>query len=282
MADAFEVLLSLGTGFASGSLKRKRENELIELDNKQKEQTIRTNRIGSIEKSLLQLFGTGNFSAESMLSAIQSVPQLVDDERGAESFGELERVPEADKDPSKRELFQENKRQFTEKEARLERNETFDRSIARQTRDVAQQTRDAAVKSAEFARKREVGDTFKEEIDDIDSQIKENNRLIKDIDTTQEDVNAAKIRNRGLRKSLSEKSAARTRLRITLQPRITSKNINSKIDALKKFISSGAITVEGAISQFKERLKKQVINKEMTSDEAVALTQKLRRELGGS
>ena len=76
--DTFETLLSLGRGFASGASGRKRENELLELDIRQKEQTARRNRISGIESSLLQLFNTGQFSAESMMAAIQSpnYPQL--------------------------------------------------------------------------------------------------------------------------------------------------------------------------------------------------------------
>ncbi len=104
--DTFETLLSLGSGFAGGASKRKRENEIFELERKQKEQTARINRISSIERNLITLFNTGQFSAESMMSALESVPRLVNEEMGGQSFSLLEKKPVSiNEDPSKRELF---------------------------------------------------------------------------------------------------------------------------------------------------------------------------------
>ena len=66
--DQFETFL------ANKGKDLKKKNELIELDNKQREQTARKSRISSIEKSLITLFNTGQFSAESMMAAIEPHP----------------------------------------------------------------------------------------------------------------------------------------------------------------------------------------------------------------
>ncbi len=66
-ANEFKLLLAR---LDKGSPKK--ENELIELENKQREQPSTTNRKGSIEQSLLTLFNTGLYSKESVMAAIKS------------------------------------------------------------------------------------------------------------------------------------------------------------------------------------------------------------------
>jgi len=79
--DRFETLLA---NKDKGSLKEK--NELIKPENKRREQPARTNRMGSIEKSLMTLFGTGQFSPESMMAAIESGPSPKTGSNGAASI----------------------------------------------------------------------------------------------------------------------------------------------------------------------------------------------------
>jgi len=278
--DTFETLLSLGSGFAGGASKRKRENEILELDIKQKEQTARINRISSIEKSLLTLFNTGQFSAESMMAAIESVPTLVDQERGGQSFGLLEKKPTSiNEDPSKRELFNQRKLQFEESQRRLIENEDFDRREAKRKAGV-----DAAktAQAQELSKQKEVSDILKEEVDDIQSRIAENNRLFKDQDTPVVDRETARRENIDFSRVLSAKNRQRKKIRDTLKPPITKNNIKSKIEVFRKMIRSGLTTAKIVIESFKERLGKQVERGELTVDEATEFTQRLRRRLGGS
>jgi len=229
--DTFETLLSLGTGFASGASKRKRENELLELDIKQKEQTARINRISSIEKSLLTLFNTGQFSAESMMAAIESVPQLVDDERS--SFGLLER--------SETELPEQPKplTEFQRQSLDL-RKQTFEATQAdRELKARVKAEQDAidaqtVVDKAEFAKQKEIGDSLEREIRDIDTRISENSKLLKDQDTPVEDLREANRRNVDLRRQRTSLTLQRRRLRDSLKSPITENNIRSKVDVFKK------------------------------------------------
>lgn len=283
--DTFETLLSLGAGFASGASKRRRDNELIELDIKQKEQTARINRISSIEKSLLTLFNTEQFSAESMMAALQSVPQLVDDERS--SFSLLEKKPVSiSDDPSKRELFEQRKLQFEETQERLTSNEEFDRNEAiRKAKIKAEQDAidaQTVADKAKFAKQKEIGDSLEREIRDIDARISGNNKLLKDEDTPVEDLREANRRNVDLRRQRTALTLQRRKLRDSLKSPITKKNIRSKVDVFKKMIQNGLMTRSDAVFAIGERLKKQVASGRISIEEAERLTFKFRDLIFGS
>jgi len=134
----------------------------------------------------------------------------------------------------------------------------------------------------ELSKQKEVSDILKEEVDDIQSRIAENNRLLKDRDTPVVDRETARGQNIDLNRVLSAKNRQRKKIRDTLRPSITGKNIKSKIEVFRKMIKSGLTTAGIVIESFKERLGKQVERGELTVDEATEFTQRLRRRLSGS
>jgi len=278
--DTFETLLSLGTGFASGASKRRRENELIELDIKQKEQTARISRISSIEKSLLALFNTGQFSAESMMAAIQSVPQLVDDERGGQSFSLLEKKPELPEQPKPLTEFQ--RQSLDLRKQTLDATETDRERKARVKAEQDAIDAQTVADKAEFAKQKEIGDSLEREIRDIDARISENNKLLKDEDTPVEDLQEANRRNIDLRRQRTSLTLQRRKLRDSLKAPITKKNIRSKVDVFKKMIKNGLMTRSDAVFAIGERLKKQVASGRISVEEAEKLTFKFRDLIFGS
>jgi len=308
--DVFETLISLGSGFASGAATRKRENELLELDNKKQEQTIRVNRINSIERSLIALFNSEMFSAESMMSALNSVTQLVDDERGAEAFGQLERKPGDQRPLTPRERFETQEKrlgnQFQSQQNRLIANEDFDRAEAKrkaeETRRKAEVDAAKTVKAQELSRQKEVSDILKEEVDDIQSRITQNNLLLKDKDTPVVDRATARRENIDFKRVLSAKNRDRKKIKDALRPPITKSNIKSKAGVLRKILNTGAISkrvsgalskslsaketksllVKEAIDEVKKSLVQQINSGDLSKEDALEIITTFRRTVGGS
>jgi len=276
MADAFQLLLAGLSGGVRGFAKTKRENELLVLEQKKERQNRQLDSQARLIGLLTTFYKDKDISPETLKLGLDSVSEIVRDNEPndiGQLMGEIEFTPQEDRVGKPLTEFQ--RLTLEGRKQTLEATET-DRKRKADV-DAAKTTQ-----AQELSKQKEVSDILKEEVDDIQSRISENNRLLKDQDTPVVDRETARRENIDFRRVLSAKNRQRKQLRDTLRPPITEKNIRSKIEVFRKMIRSGLTTAKIVIESFKERLGKQVERGELTVDEATEFTQRLRRRLDGS
>jgi len=234
------------------------------------------------------------------MSALQSVPQLVDDERGAEAFGSLEQRPPSARTTKPLTEFQRqslNLRRETLDATETERIRKSDEARRKAEVDAAK-----TVKAQELSRQKEVSDILKEEVDDIQSRITQNNLLLKDKDTPVVDRATARRENIDFKRVLSAKNRDRKKIKDALRPPITKSNIKSKAGVLRKLLNSGAISkrvsgtlskglsaketkslfIKESIDEVRKSLLQQINSGDLSKEEAFEIMQIFRRTVGGS
>lgn len=82
MPDPLDVLTAIGTGYATGAAQRKRENELIQLEQKETDLNRREKRRSELMNAMSRLASSGLFDMDTIVSAMKQIPAAVQSDIG--------------------------------------------------------------------------------------------------------------------------------------------------------------------------------------------------------